>query len=561
MERSSSITFPTGAPSAGTTTKPQWRSALARVAALLDPPFGIDLRTLGAFRIGLALLVLADLIGRAGDLTAHYTDQGVFPLGVAQRYNNSDWTLLSPFMWADEPVGVGILFALLGLAALAMLVGYRTRFATFATWFLTASLHTRNPLILHSGDTMTRVMLFWSMFLPLGARFSVDGLAARRVAYGEPLPRRVLSFGSAGLLLQIALVYWFSAILKTAPEWRVNGTALYYALGIEQYRTPIGYHLFQMRWPLKSLTFGTMALEVFGPIIAFFPIATERLRLLIIPAFLLFHIGINVCMDIGSFPYVCLVAWIAFLPSLFWDGLARAWQRLPDSGMKGALERGRESLVVWRSRRIAKGLRRGERLPSLRLSPVGQMAAAFCIGFALLWNLRACPYVWAQSLPDCSRPIMWLTRLDQAWGMFAPYPLKDDGWFVVSAYTVGGEEIDLFRGGAPVSWQKPEWVAWMYPNERWRKYLMNLWAKDNSPYRIYYCQYMLRDWNRTHRGRDAVTSVRMYYMEKVTPPDYAPPQPKKVLICAYDDASLSGSGGVTGLTAVVRPLESNKKVR
>jgi hypothetical protein len=43
-------------------------------------------------------------------------------------------------------------------------------------------------------------------------------------------------------------------------------------------------------------------------------------------------------------------------------------------------------------------------------------------------------------------------------------------------------------------------------------------------------------------------------MEKDTPPNYAPPQPKKVLICAYDDASLPGvSGGVTGLTAVVRP--------
>ena len=41
--------------------------------------FGADLRSLAAFRIALALLVLADLLNRARDLTADYTDFGVTP--------------------------------------------------------------------------------------------------------------------------------------------------------------------------------------------------------------------------------------------------------------------------------------------------------------------------------------------------------------------------------------------------------------------------------------------------------------------------------------------------
>ena len=41
--------------------------------------FGIDLRSLTAFRIGLAALLLADLAYRAMDFQAHYTDQGVLP--------------------------------------------------------------------------------------------------------------------------------------------------------------------------------------------------------------------------------------------------------------------------------------------------------------------------------------------------------------------------------------------------------------------------------------------------------------------------------------------------
>jgi hypothetical protein len=44
--------------------------------------FSADLRSLAAFRIVLALLVLAVLANRATDLSAHYTDQGVLPRTV-----------------------------------------------------------------------------------------------------------------------------------------------------------------------------------------------------------------------------------------------------------------------------------------------------------------------------------------------------------------------------------------------------------------------------------------------------------------------------------------------
>ncbi len=38
--------------------------------------FGADLRSLAVFRVVLAGLVLADLLGRGADLYAHYTDRG-----------------------------------------------------------------------------------------------------------------------------------------------------------------------------------------------------------------------------------------------------------------------------------------------------------------------------------------------------------------------------------------------------------------------------------------------------------------------------------------------------
>jgi len=41
--------------------------------------FQIDLRSLALFRMGLACVILADLIKRCLSLGAHYTDHGVLP--------------------------------------------------------------------------------------------------------------------------------------------------------------------------------------------------------------------------------------------------------------------------------------------------------------------------------------------------------------------------------------------------------------------------------------------------------------------------------------------------
>lgn len=53
--------------------------------------FGIDLRTLALFRILLGSYILLDLLLRARDLTAHYTEFGVMPREV-QLGCLADWS-------------------------------------------------------------------------------------------------------------------------------------------------------------------------------------------------------------------------------------------------------------------------------------------------------------------------------------------------------------------------------------------------------------------------------------------------------------------------------------
>jgi hypothetical protein len=79
---------------------------------------------------------------------------------------------------SGQPAFQGALFLLAAVAATAVALGYYTRLAMFLSWYLVISLHDGNPIILHNGDGVLRLLLFWGMFLPLGDHWSLDSAGA-----------------------------------------------------------------------------------------------------------------------------------------------------------------------------------------------------------------------------------------------------------------------------------------------------------------------------------------------------------------------------------------------
>lgn len=507
----------------------------------LNRLFGIDLRSLALLRIALGLYLIWDLMDRARGLGDHYSDWGVYPRdAVIEQWTNGTyaerlWAYASFHMISGDTIWQGFLFVVAGLFAVALLVGYRSRAAAFLSWILVLSIQNRNPQILHGADQMIRQLLFWSMFLPLGARFSMDGLCAMQRAYQAPVATRVLSVGSTGLLLQTCFLYWFTVALKSAPQWHQEGTALYYALSLEHYQTPLGrwiVHTFPLG-VLKVMTWATMLFEGIGPCLALSPIATERIRLLLVPAFFLFHFGlIGTLMDVGPIVSSSAMLWLAFLPTLFWEKAARWWQHLPASSVKTKLEQAREQLIRWRNQRIVRRLEKGEGLPELKPTLIAQVCAALTIAYILLWNLRG---VDGRRFAFFSPQYDWianLVRLDQNWGMFAPYPMIEDGWFIMPAELADGSMVDLLRQGAPLTWEKPSPVTAMYYNERQRKHMMNLWPRSYSWQRPYYFLYRKHLWEQQHpEPEKQIRSMSLYYMLHITPPPGGQqPVPRKMLL-------------------------------
>ncbi len=284
--------------------------------------WGLDLRSLALFRIAAAICIIGDFRMRSSDIAAHYTDFGVLPRGVFLESFSGPWTVSLHLMngrWEFQ----AFLFALSFIFATMLLVGYHTRLATFFSWLLLTSVQLRNPMVIQGGDVLFRMILFWSLFLPLGACYSVDS-----AMNSDPPPKdkAILSVATAAFILQNAFLYWFTAAVKMSGVskaiWWDQGIAVYNALSIDQFTKPLGHSLLVFPALLKSLNYATLLYEMGGAFLFFMPVFTEFFKILGVFGFIFMHISFALCMVIGPFSWIGSMAVLPILPGIFWGKLS-----------------------------------------------------------------------------------------------------------------------------------------------------------------------------------------------------------------------------------------------
>lgn len=278
----------------------------------------IDTRALGFMRIGFAILIVIDLFMRFNDFIAHYTDQGILPIVAAKSAISTVYpvAIVSPYLFNGSLLFQSTLFALTFIAALYLLVGYRTKITTIILWILIGSLHSRNIFILNSGDSLLRLVLFWAMFLPWHYRYSMDRVLDENQ---EQSPPSIANFASFAFLIQIALVYFFASQFKTGTEWTHDYTAIFHAFHIDQLTTPIATWLLQFPQLLKTCAMVIVPLQFFGSILLFAPLFNSFFRIIATTALIIFQIAIATTFQIGLFPWICIVALLGFYPASFWN--------------------------------------------------------------------------------------------------------------------------------------------------------------------------------------------------------------------------------------------------
>ncbi|MDS0473891.1 HTTM domain-containing protein [Natrinema sp. 1APR25-10V2] len=491
---------------------------LDRVTRAVERRFEIDLRALAVFRLAIGSLLIGDLVLRSRNLIAFYTDDGVLPRAALFSVYPSAYSLhaLSGKAWVQA-----LLFCVAGAAALAVLVGYRTRIATVASTVLLISLHIRNPLVLNGGDLLLRMLLLWGMFLPLGERWSVD---ARRINRDRTT---VSSVGTLAVLSQVMLVYAVNAVHKSRSDAWMSGDAVAAIFRADQFTILLGNAIAEQTHLLRAATHLWMVLVLLSPLLI---ILTGYRRALFASLFVGMHLGMLVTVRVGIFPLVSVTGLILFYPSVVWDGLTAL------AAQAGATPRLRSGLTRFQRAipRVSFPLFPSVRatIPSLTAvtNPCRVLLSTVVPWLLLVLVVLASIQAVSTEVPEPAEQVIETTHAEQPWRMFAPDPISNARWLVVPGRLDDGTETDVLHGSA-VDWDRPPSVDRTYESARWRKYVSNMRYADNENHHSYFANYLCGRWNATHeRGVDWLTIYGM--TDRAAP--YEEPDIEKYKLLEYD---------------------------
>ncbi|HKU41729.1 MAG TPA: HTTM domain-containing protein [Polyangiales bacterium] len=483
---------------------PGWLERFCRRHPLLRERYlALDPRSLGLVRIYLGCLLLVDLLRRLPELRTFYSNEGPLPNHVLMWRPVSDYQF-SLFFLASRPGEALFLFALCGIAFALFTIGYRTRLMHVLSLVAICSLHNRLALFEDGSEVTTRLLTFWTLFLPLGARFSVDAARSGR----EPETRPAISLAVPGILLQIALLYTFNVLHKTGETWR-DGSAVHYVLHQDRIVSWLGWKLRPHITPLASqiMSYAAVATEALLPPLILSPLATKLTRRVAILLAVGLHLSFAALLNLGMFSYNMIGFFLLLLSDRDWALFAR----LPRPQLFERL----------RATALALGPKAERQLPrfAAQLREATVVLFSIALGSQMMVENQALPnWLRVQHQPLFLHLLVEYPRFKEGWSMFAPEVPKRDSLLYVDAVTVDGRHVDPVNELASrvARLPLPAIPEWLDQSDSWCDYMVVIPSRDE-----YYgtlADFIRSYPRRTHERADRIASFEVWLLEDDSPP-------------------------------------------
>jgi uncharacterized membrane protein YphA (DoxX/SURF4 family) len=257
------------------------------------------------FRILIGGLLLVNALLLIPLTDDYYSTDGVWPtrswkkqLG-GRRFSILHW--LPDSTWSFR-----IVLLVHVLACLLLLVGWHFRLACVVVFLTLVSLQHRNTMILSSGDSLLRMLLFLTCFSSAAGGLSVDHWLAGRSPLEfdrmDPWPLRLMQILLS--IVYLRTVYW----KLRGSLWR-NGTAAWYPLWVDAYvrfRPP--------RWLLhprllRIATWGTLCEETALGI----GLWIHELRFPLLVTGVVLHLIFDLILNLQLFSWIMIISLLLFL--------------------------------------------------------------------------------------------------------------------------------------------------------------------------------------------------------------------------------------------------------
>lgn len=292
----------------------------------------------GLMRIGWGLTVLFYSLGGLSDAARYYSSNGLLPHSI-EHIATRDTLRFTLFEYVTDPQAVVIVYVLMLIACIAMIAGIYPRFMTIVATLLLFSFHERNPLSLGGGDTVLRNVGFLLMLAPCGKAFSRKRWRIQWERWRSKLPllapAQMAAWPQRLIVWQLIVIYITTAWDKVLGDMWLNGTAVGSAL----------LHMHFARFPMEWMfliaqgspifTYGTLIFE-FSWLLLLLPNAILRhvglsnggVKRGLLLAGVLFHGGIFILMDVGSFSPAMMTLFLGALTDEDFKATRQLWNNL-----------------------------------------------------------------------------------------------------------------------------------------------------------------------------------------------------------------------------------------
>jgi hypothetical protein len=237
-----------------------------------------------------------------------------------------------------DPALFDLAYAALLLLVVLFIVGLKTRWVTPFLLLFWVGLSTNSTLLTNGGDTLMRIVLFFAIFASLSEHFSADAWLRRRALARGRTPRSLRprwvpawlgtwAHNTALILCcyQILLVYLVSSILKLQGEEWLDGTALYYALVLNEFQVlpSLSEFTYQWAWLVNIGTYTALAVQLLFPLALLWK--PSRYAAVVLITFT--HLGIAVLLGLWPFSLAMIAVDLLLIRDGSWLRLGRSIER------------------------------------------------------------------------------------------------------------------------------------------------------------------------------------------------------------------------------------------
>lgn len=300
----------------------------------------IDARSLGVFRVLMALVLLGDLLRRWDWVVDFYSNQGILPNHnhlFNLRNGPGIWSALHAVSTDGEAM---FAFGVIALIYVLFLLGWKTRVFHALSFIALLSLTARNLLLEGPGNHLALALLLVTLPLPLGSRYAVDAIRRSMSDAGEKTPAEIrdrqplsldaiqtrrmpgwspVSIAALAVLVQLVLLQLALYLQHNGAAWK-DGSALARALDVTLLASPRGFAMRDsgLLGPLTHLVHYGPALVA---VLLVVPVARGATRAVAALLLLLTGLVWALLLNFGLFGWSLVAASALALSTEAWDAL------------------------------------------------------------------------------------------------------------------------------------------------------------------------------------------------------------------------------------------------